>query len=352
MKTFVKPLALILSLLMLFGCAAQPGSEEPTTEATEAGTATEPTQAQTEATQVTEPVDDTPKVSIRFFSVENVDSWGDCTYIEFPNGENMLIDTGLPAATAQIVDELLDLGIDHIDHLVLTHSHADHVKGVSSVLANMKVERAYHTGYWTTDFTWVLRDLKGRGVEETILLAGDSFSVGDVKFDILWPTAEDVAGGCSGSTKVEIGPGSTVDVNNKSMVFMMTYGDNSVLFTGDMYTAGQNDILAKYADDLSVLNADILKIAHHGYDNAGNEKFVATVSPEYAVSMGTMTMNSSVYKHYSSIGCTTYFSWMNGNVYVTMDGTSITVTPDDPTILDYYLTGSAGSSEGDEEIDG
>ena len=41
---------------------------------------------------------------------------------------------------------------------------------------------------------------------------------------------------------------------------------------------------------------------------------------------------------------------MNGNVYVTMDGTNITVTPDDPTILDYYLTGGTGSSEGDEEI--
>lgn len=331
MKKRVRILALVLSLLMLAGCGSAQGQEEQPDSGADQG--------KEETVPVLTPWEDedtTDKVKMYFFSVD-VESWGDCTYLEFPNGENMLVDTGLPAATALIVERLMDEGVDEIDHLILTHSHSDHVKGLSSILANMKVNHAYYTGYWTTDFTWVERNLTTMGVTQHKVAAGDSFSVGDVKFDVIWPLKEDIAVQCTGASNATNGPGGTVDVNNKSMVFTVTYGNNKAMFTADAYTASQNRMLGIY--DASVLDCDILKIAHHGYENAACEAFVAAVSPQYAVSMGTATMNSMVYNHYKKVGCVAYLSWMNGCTYVTMDGTNVTCTPENPEIKEYYQLG-------------
>ena len=326
-------LSILLMGVLLSGCAAPqetptpPPSEEPPVQ------------------EVLDP--DAAKMNVHFFHVD-VNDWGDCTYIELPNGENMLIDTGLPAAAAQIANELLDAGVDTIDHLVLSHSHADHVKGLSNFLANMKVGHVYSTGYWTTDFSWVERDLNSLDIPHTQLTAGDRLTIGDVQVDILYPTAADVAEQPGVEASGTDGPGGSVNINGHSMVLKMTYGANSLLFTGDIYKEHQNEILAMYAEDPTMLKADILKIPHHGYDNAGSQEFIQAVSPAYAVSMGTHTMNERVYSYYTDAGCTAYLSWMNGDVQVTMDGSSYVVTPENPEILDYYTVGMSEAPSGAE----
>lgn len=341
-----KVITLLLGMVLVFLAACgekqEPVTQEPVEESTEAEPESETETEIDDVTPEPEVVEEDlmaleyDGVKIRFFHVEGVDVWGDCTYLEFPNGENMLIDTGLTNAAKLIVEELLDYGIDHIDHFVLSHGHADHVQGVSNVLGNMTVGKAYSSGYFTTDFQWVYRDLEGRGVEHVQIAAGDRFQIGDVTFDVLWPTQELAANPPQNDSKVQFGPGSTEDMNNSSLVMQMTYKDNKVLFTGDIYESGEGEILKYYADNLDVLKTDVLKLQHHGKDTSCSEAFTKAVSPKYAVSMGTYTMTNVKYKYFAEIGCYPYFSWMNGNVYVLLDGTNITVTPDNPEIKDYY----------------
>ncbi|MBR5668042.1 MAG: MBL fold metallo-hydrolase, partial [Spirochaetales bacterium] len=135
---------------------------------------------------------DTGVLSMRFFST-SAKSWGDCTYIVFPNGENMLIDCGTEKAGAEILDELRSLGADHIDYLVISHYHSDHVNGLKAILPAMDIRHAFVTGYYPTDFSWVERNLELYGTEIEYVKAGDSFSVGNVLFEVLWPTAQIVS---------------------------------------------------------------------------------------------------------------------------------------------------------------
>ncbi len=331
-RTSCKILALILALCMLCGC----GIKKVTVKAPSKGE----TQTQLEEEKKPEKSDDPNAVRMHFFTVAGVDNWGDCTYIEFPNGENMLIDTGLSAATKQIVESLLDDGIDRINHLVFSHGHADHVQGLSNVLGNMTVDHVYSNGYFATDFQWVLRDLESRGVEHTVITAGDQLQIGDVRFDILWPLKANVDVPPQNDTKVQYGPGSTEDMNNSSLLMKMTYGENTALFTGDLYVSGEAAVLKHYANDLTVLKSDFLKIMHHGIETSSSEEFVKAISPSYGVSMGTRTMTNEVYNRYAGVGCEVYMSWMNGNIYVSMDGKKITMTADNPEVADYYKNGT------------
>ena len=276
-----------------------------------------------------------PKLKVHFFSSE-VDNWGDCTYLELPNGENLLIDTGMPAAAAGFVDELLDAGVDRINHLIISHSHADHVRGLSNFLANMKIDHAYSTDYWTTDFAWVVRDLKSMGASHTKIVRGDTLDMGPVHIDVIYPTADMVQEQPGVPASGTDGPGGTVNINSHSMIMKLTYGNFSILFTGDSYIASQNDCIQLNADHPELLEATILKVPHHGYDNAGNAAFIQAVSPEYAVAMGNHTMTDRLYSYYTKVGCTTYLTWMNGSVYVVSDGSTYNIVAENPEILDYY----------------
>ena len=272
------------------------------------------------------------KLRMHFYST-SVSGWGDCTYIEFPNGQNMLIDCGLQKSASEILKDLQDNGVTHIDYFVISHYHSDHVGGLKTILPHISFSEVITTGYYTTDFSWVELNFKQRNAKITYVKAGDSFNVGDVRFDILWPTAEDVAERPQIASGAMIGPGSVFDMNCHSMVMKMTYGDNTALFTGDAYVEAQRAILDLYKDDLSVLDSDVLKIMHHGYSNAnGEEAFIKAVSPKYAFSMGTATMEMVNYLYYHKVGAEVYMSWYNGNSWVTMDGENITVETEKPGV--------------------
>lgn len=327
MKLKILTFSLIL-ILLLSGCAGPvPGSDDENP----------PPVTDQDDLQKDAPELDGDCVKIRFFTVEGIENWGDCTYIEFPNGENMMIDTGLSSAAQIIADDLLDQGIDHIDHLVLSHSHNDHVDGVTDILTYMSVKHAYSADYFTTEYQSIIRDLKNQGADHTTIRAGSSFDVGDVHFDVLWPSDERCSGELTQTSASSSAGNCSVEYQNGCSVLMkMTYGETSALFTGDLYTSHDAMVMKYLGDNVAVLDSDVLKIPHHGYNNASSPVFIKAISPTYAVSMGTHVMNSTTYKAYTDANCTCYFSWMNGNVYVYMNGTDVLAVPDNDTVSDYY----------------
>lgn len=260
-----------------------------------------------------------------FFST-SVQGWGDCTFITLPDGKTMLIDCGTTAAGSQILSELKAKGIEHIDYLVISHYHSDHVGGLQVIMPALSIGKVFTTGYYPTDFSWVELNMKLRNIPVEYVKAGDSFEIGDVRFDVLWPTADMVAERPAVASGGTDGPGGTVNMNCHSLVLKMTYGSTSALFTGDIYVEAEDEMLKLYKDDPSVLDCDILKIMHHGYSNAnGNESFIQDVSPVYAFSMGTATMETSHYLYYYKAGAQVFMSWYNGNSWVSTDGVNISV---------------------------
>lgn len=300
-KTFCILVALALAVILLAGCASTSKSKD---------------------------------LRIHFFTSDVV-SWGDCTFIEFPNGETMLIDCGMQESGVEFSKFFKEQGISEIDYLVITHYHSDHVKGLLELLPSVKFKYAYSSGYCPTDFRWVDQELMRKGTQMIYVKAGDDFSVGDVTFNVLWPTAEYISEK-PGASDSPSGRGSVIDLNCHSLVLRMTYGQNTVLFTGDLYVEAENEVLEYYKDNLWLLDCDVLKVMHHGYNTSSSDAFIKAVSPKYAFSMGTQTMDNNIYLRYYLVGCETYMSWYNGNAYVALDGENITVTLDKPEINPFY----------------
>ena len=251
--------------------------------------------------------------------------------MEFPNGENMLIDIGTAEAGERIVQDLVSQGVSHIDYMIFSHFHSDHTGGYSALVDKISIGQVYSNGYIAKQMEWILQDLSDRKISHTKLTAGDSLSIGDIAVDVLWPTADLVA---EAPTLNINDPNCVIDTNNRSLLLRFSYGENRLLMTSDLYNKAQNDILAMY--DVEELAADVMKVPHHGYENAINRKFIEAVKPIYAVMMGNMVMNRVGYQKYTKVGCTTYATWMNGDIRVSMDGKSVELWADNEEIDKYY----------------
>ena len=275
---------------------------------------------------------------IRFFEVKNSDAstWGDCTLVQFPDGESMLVDFGGRGAGAEIAGYLKEAGITHITYAVFSHCHGDHAPGIQDMIeAGIRFDHAMTSGYIPTNYSWMAGLFKAYGMDTTVLNAGSEFDVGDVHFLVLAPFPEDLDHEHLGRTNAaDSGPGSNRDMNNSSIVMKMTYGDFSMLFTGDIYTDQEQHILEKYSASPEVLDIDVLKLMHHGKDSSGSSEWIRATSPKLAVAEGLFSVSASKCMEYLDAGAQDiYFTWMNGNVYVTSDGKGFTYSADRPEMI-------------------
>ncbi|MBQ4472821.1 MAG: MBL fold metallo-hydrolase, partial [Lachnospiraceae bacterium] len=67
--------------------------------------------------------------------------------------------------------------------------------------------------------------------------------------------------------------------NNNSLVVKMSYGETSVIITGDAQTEEEQRMLSEGMD----VSAQVLLAGHHGSSNSSSETFLQAVRPEYTV---------------------------------------------------------------------
>lgn len=188
----------------------------------------------------------------------------DCEFIELPNGECMLVDSGEAAFGDKLVRYIKSLGYTKIDCIVATHPHADHIGGMAKVLGAFPVGKFYmpERSYTTKTFERMLDALEKNGCETDYIVAGTSFAYGGAEFSAAAPIRLDYN-----------------RMNNVSAVLKMKYGSVSVIFCGDAETDSESDILLSGAD----ISADVIKIGHHGSDTSSSEPFLRAVNPKTAV---------------------------------------------------------------------
>ena len=71
---------------------------------------------------------------------------GDAIFLEFPSGNNMLIDSGKPAMGTVVANFIKKRNINTINHLVMTHPHSDHIGGMGAIFRNFDIENVYDSG--------------------------------------------------------------------------------------------------------------------------------------------------------------------------------------------------------------
>lgn len=251
------------------------------------------------------------KVSVSQLKVHYIDvGQGDSILIQTPNGKNMLIDAGTNESTSKVTAYLSRLGITQLDIIAGTHPHEDHIGGMDAVINMFRVGKVYMPKVTATTQTYedVITALKNKGLSITTPASGTTVDLDPaVKLEILAPN------------------NSTYDdLNNYSIVFKLTYGNKSFLFTGDAQALSESEMLSKGYN----LSADVLKVGHHGSNTSTSDAFLNAVNPKYAViSVG----KDNVYGHpaqntlqkLGAKGITTYRTDLNGTIVATSDGQNI-----------------------------
>ena len=113
----------------------------------------------------------------------------------------------------------------------------------------------------------VLSLVRDKEIEIHVLESGQRINIEkNLYIDILWP----------GKNQISENP-----LNNNSLACKLNYNNFSMLFTGDIEKVAEEKILKNIDNDL--LNADILKVAHHGSKTSSTQKLIENVRPQIAV---------------------------------------------------------------------
>lgn len=260
---------------------------------------------------------------------------GDAVLIQ-TGAKNILIDTGddkyyedgkKGKENTQLLTELQKLKIDHIDTLVMTHAHADHIGKADKVIAQYGVKELVYNGIPSTSkyFINALKAAKANGTQQVRVKAGDVLDFGNgVSFEIVSPSQslidEDTAA---------IKAKKKVDVNNESVVGRLTFGNFAMLFTGDAEGPVEKDMAASYGKKLK---CQVLKAGHHGSKTSSTSEFLKLVQPESVV-MSLGVNNQYGHPHEALLNRlqkqgvkNIYRTDVNGTITIVSDGSSYSIT--------------------------
>lgn len=193
------------------------------------------------------------------------------------DGFTMLVDSGDNFTGDDVVKYIKNLGIDKIDIFLITHFHRDHAGGAHKIISSLDVKKivchkfsdlsTMQERFWYIDMS-ISRSIRETFGSMSIFMESacennklKNFDVGDAKVYTLSQNND------------------AVNVNNKSIVFKLVYGDFSMLFMADAESEVEKELLEEDAD----LSADVLKIGHHGSKTSTTDEFLDNVNPKYAV---------------------------------------------------------------------
>ncbi|MBQ6626005.1 MAG: MBL fold metallo-hydrolase [Ruminococcus sp.] len=190
---------------------------------------------------------------------------GDSILLE-SQGEYILIDAGEKEYGPTVCAYLEDLGVTQLDYVIATHPHSDHCGGLTDVINSFECENfiTVETDQQTKTWVDVLLAVDETNCNYIDAVVGNTYSFGESYFEILGPVGTDYD-----------------NYNDYSVIVKAVCGDNSFLFTGDMETYAEKELLAENTD----LKSDVLKVGHHGSTTSSSNAFLDAVSPDYAVIM-------------------------------------------------------------------
>jgi competence protein ComEC len=254
---------------------------------------------------------------------------GDSLFIVTPHGKTMLIDGGgafggfggqsnhgVDPGEEAVSPYLWSRGFQRIDVVALTHAHQDHLGGLAAVLENFRVGQL-----------WIGQEVHSQALAKVEKLARDrqipiehevrasGFALDDVQGKFLWPQQSSPAP-------------SDAAKNDDSLVLRLRYADRALMLPGDAEKEAEREMLSENAED--ELQAEVLKVGHHGSKNSTTADFLAAVKPRLAIiSVGEDNPyghpSAELLERLANAGVRVLRTDQNGAVHILMDGRSLEV---------------------------
>jgi competence protein ComEC len=249
------------------------------------------------------------KLAAYFFDVGQ----GDSQLILFGN-RTILIDAGEVDMGDRVIADLERLGVTRIDLLVATHPHSDHIGGMQKVLDAFPVGQVLDSGVPSTSSIYekFLTEIDKKEIPYMVAKQGQTIDLDPaLRILVLSPPAERL----------------NDDPNQNSVVLRVSYGTVSILCTGDLGGATE----AALARTGYPVDAQVLKVSHHGSSGAGSEAFLLRVNPQVAViSVGKDNdyghPHTATLERLAAAGPTVFRTDTDGTIRVVSNGNTFSVT--------------------------
>ncbi len=251
---------------------------------------------------------------------------GDSLFIVSPQGKTMLIDAGGSLGPLHsefdygedvVSPYLWSRGIYHLDVVVLTHAHGDHIGGMSRIVENFSPSELWlGINPETPALKKLLEVAALHHVHLQKHVMGDHFNWAGTDIRVVSPPPD---------YQPKLQPG-----NNDSLAFVISFGKTSALLTGDLERKMETFVAA--AMNAQGSHADLLKVAHHGSATSTTPELLAAVQPKFAIiSDGFRNPfghpRAIVLERLQTAHVHTYRTDMLGVVSFWLDGNQVTAQP-------------------------
>lgn len=244
---------------------------------------------------------------------------GDSIYIEAPNGKQMLIDGGANRSVLRELSSVMPFWDRSLDVVIATHPDKDHIGGLIPIAQNYRIDSFIDTGFVADTETYVVLEDMLDGKEKTTRIIGKRGTTvtldekAGVIFEILEPD----------SNVATIG-----ERNDTSIIGRLVYGETAVMLTGDAGVGVELELVFELGAE--ALDADILKLGHHGSKTSSAIEFVEAVDPDWGiVSAGADNRyghpHAEVTERFDNLGIPYIGTYSDGTIVFQSDGEVFTL---------------------------
>ncbi len=228
---------------------------------------------------------------------------GQSTLLVSPSGGSLLVDTGWPGFNGRDADRIQaamrDAGITRIDHLLITHYHADHVGGVPELVKRVEVGEFLDHGPNREDsentrngYSAYLQAIGSR--PHRVVHPGDTISIPGLSIVVLTADGDHISSvpGIKRCNPIPFCADGTLrpddpTENARSSGILVSFGGFKFLDLGDL--TGQKEVaLVCPFNPIGIVN--LYLVTHHGMDLSNSRAIVDAVRPRVAI------MNNGAHK--------------------------------------------------------